>query len=176
MNLIHACRRSALKSKIKDNLLITELTNGTQIFAPTAGKRESGSPVYTLGGRVQGSLGPVELGIQAKRTGKRFINDTNLPLFTTAASTQIYPAAAPAYTLVDLDARVSLDFIGLNNKTYFQFNVSNLFDKLYVGGFDGGNQTPTYNATTGAITGYSNPIFVQIGSPRTVLGSFVIAF
>lgn len=167
---------SALKSKIKDNLLITELTNGTQIFAPTAGKRESGSPVYTLGGRVQGALGPVELGIQAKRTGQRFINDTNLPLFTTAASTQIYPAAAPAYTLVDLDARVSLDFIGLNNKTYFQFNVSNLFDKLYVGGFDGGNQTPTYNSTTGAITGYSNPIFVQIGSPRTVLGSFVIAF
>ena len=167
---------SALKSKIKDNLLITELTNGTQIFAPTAGKRESGSPVYTLGGRVQGSLGPVEIGVQAKRTGKRFINDTNLPLFTTAASTQIYPAAAPAYTLVDLDARVSLDFIGLNNKTYFQFNVSNLFDKLYVGGFDGGNQTPTYNTTTGAITGYSNPIFVQIGSPRTVLGSFVIAF
>jgi iron complex outermembrane recepter protein len=167
---------SALKSKIKDNLLITELTNGTQIFAPTADKRESGSPVYTLGGRVQGSLGPVDLGIQAKRTGQRFINDTNLPLFATAASTQIYPAAAPAYTLVDLDARVSLDFLGLNKKTYFQLNVSNLFDKLYVGGFDGGNQTPTYNAATGAVTGYSNPIFVQIGSPRTVLGSFVIAF
>ena len=167
---------SALKSKIKDNLLITELTNGTQIFAPTAGKRESGSPVYTLGGRVQGSLGPVDLGVQAKRTGKRFINDTNLPLFTGATSTQIYPAAAPAYTLVDIDARVSLDFLGLNKKTYFQLNVSNLFDKLYVGGFDGGNQTPTYNAATGAITGYSNPIFVQIGSPRTVLGSFVIAF
>ena len=167
---------SALKSKIKDNLLITELTNGTQIFAPTAGKRESGSPVYTLGGRVQGSLGPVDLGIQAKRTGKRFINDTNLPLFTGAARTQIYPAAAPAYTLVDIDARVSLDFLGLNKKTYFQLNVSNLFDTLYVGGFDGGNQTPTYNTTTGAITGYSNPIFVQIGSPRTVLGSFVIAF
>jgi iron complex outermembrane recepter protein len=167
---------SALKSKIKDNLLITELTNGTQIFAPTAGKRESGSPVYTLGGRVQGSLGPVDIGIQAKRTGKRFINDTNLPVFATAASTQIHPAAAPAYTLVDLDARVSLEFLGLNDKTYFQLNVSNVFDKLYVGGFDGGNQTPTYNAATGAITGYSSPIFVQIGAPRTVLGSFVIGF
>ena len=167
---------SALKSKIRDNLLITELNNSTQVYALTAGKRESGSPVYTLGGRAQGTLGPVELGIQAKRTGRRFINDTNLPVFATAASTQVYPASAPAYTLVDLDARVSLDFLGLNRKTYFQLNVSNVFDELYVGGFDGGNQSPTYNTTTGAVTGYSNPIFVQIGSPRTFLGSFVIAF
>lgn len=167
---------SYLKSKIKDDLLLTELNNGTQIFSPTGGKRESGSPVFTLGGRAQGRLGPLELGVQAKRTGKRYINDSNLPVFTGAAGTQIYPAAAPAYTLVDLDARLPLEFIGLNKKTYLQLNVSNLFDKLYVGGFDGGNQSPTYNANTGLITGYSNPIFVQIGAPRTFMGSFVIGF
>jgi len=51
-----------------------------------------------------------------------------------------------------------------------------LFDKLYVGSFDGGNQSATFNSTTGAITGYSSPIFVQIGPPRTFLGSIVIGF
>ncbi len=172
---------SYLKSKIKDDLLIAELVSGTPIFSPTAGKRESGSPVFTLGGRVQGNLGPVELGIQAKRTGKRFINDSNLPVYKFLAgnpnnAAEIFSAATPAYTLVDFDARLSLEAIGLNDKSYLQLNVSNVFDKLYVGGFNGGNQSPTYNTTTGATTGYSNPIFVQMGSPRTVMGSLVIAF
>ena len=69
-----------------------------------------------------------------------------------------------AGVVVDLDARVSLEFIGLNDKTYFQLNVSNLFDKLYVGGFSGG-----------AIATNNIPN-VQIGSPRTVMGSLTIGF
>jgi len=165
---------SYLKSKIKDDLLITELPNGTQVIAQTGGKRESGSPVYTLGGRIQGQLGPLELGVQAKRTGKRYVNDTNLPVLTGAAGTQVFAAAVPAYTLVDLDARLPLEFLGLNDKTYFQINVSNVFDKLYVGGFDGGNQVPQY--TGNALTGYSSPIFVQIGAPRAFMGSLVVGF
>lgn len=167
---------SYLKSKIKDDLLITELNNGTQIFSPTAGKRESGAPVYTFGGRVQGQIGPFDIGVQAKRTGPRYVNDSNLPVFTGAASTKVFEAKVPAYTLVDLDIRMGLEFIGLNKKTYLQFNATNLFDKLYVGAFDGGNQSATYNAATGAITGYTAPIFVQIGPPRTFLGSIVIGF
>ena len=166
---------SYLKSKIKDDLQITELTNGTAIFAQTAGKRESGSPVYSFGGRVQGKLGPVELGAQAKTTGKRYVNDTNEPIKTGAAGLQIFPAATSAYTLVDFDVRVPLGDFGAGRETYFQLNVSNVFDTLYVGGFSGGNQTPTFNAT-GVITGYSNPIFVQIGAPRAISGSFVVKF
>lgn len=171
---------SYLKSKIKDDLLVAELNNGTKIYSPTAGKRESGAPVFTFGGRIQGDIGPLALGLQAKRTGKRYVNDSNLPIykFGTAAapSVEIYPAATPAYTLVDFDARFSLEGIGLNDKSYLQLNVTNVFDKLYVGGFSGGNQSPNYNLTTGAITGYPSPIFVQIGAPRTVMGSLVIAF
>jgi iron complex outermembrane receptor protein len=169
---------SYMKSKIKDDLLLTELNDGTKIYSPTSGKRESGAPVYTLGGRVQGELGPIELGLQAKRTGKRYVNDSNLPVYGLASGSRVelYSAAASAYTLVDIDARLSLEFLGLNKKTYFQFNVTNLFDKMYVGSFDGGNQAPTYNAATGAITGYASPIFVQMGAPRTVMGSFVIGF
>ena len=102
------------------------------------------------------------------------MNDSNLPVYVGANQTIVYPAATPAYTLVDLDARLSLEFLGLNDKTYFQLNVTNLFDKMYVGGLDGGNQTPTYNGNT--LTGYTSPIFVQMGPPRTVMGSLVVAF
>ena len=86
------------------------------------------------------------------------------PVNTAGAVNQIiYGAKAPAYTLVDVDVRVPLNFLGLNDQTYFQFNVSNLFDKLYVGGF-GGNSLNT-----------SVPN-VQIGAPRAFIGTLVVGF
>jgi iron complex outermembrane recepter protein len=182
---------SYMKSKIKDNVQngvcsAAQVTGGLNLctavggpaFALTAGKRESGSPTFTLGGRVQAELGPVELGMQVKRTGPRFVNDQNIALRGSvlidnpltplvidpiATTVDFYPAKAPAYTLVDLDARVKLDWAGLGDKTYFQFNLLNAFDKLYVGGFDGQ-------------LGETSAPNVQIGSPRTFIGSLVIGF
>ncbi|AHE56670.1 TonB-dependent receptor [Sphingomonas sanxanigenens] len=151
---------SYLKSEIKDNVQLGTV-GGVPTFALTEGKRESGAPTYTFGGRAQATLGPVELGVQAKRTGPRYVNDQNLPL--TVGGSVVYGARAPAYTLVDLDARLNLEFVGLNDKTYLQLNVSNVFDELYVGGFDGG------------LLATSAP-FVQIGSPRTFMGSIVVAY
>jgi iron complex outermembrane receptor protein len=171
---------SYLKSKIKDDVVVGEFGPAggqTQIFAATAGKRESGAPVYTFGGRIQGQIGPLELGIQAKRTGKRYVFDTNQPVFAFIGGVQtaVYPAATPAYTLVDLDARLPLKFIGLNDDTYLQFNITNLFDQRYVGGFGGGIQTPTVNAA-GVVTGFTAPPFVQIGAPRAISGTLVVGF
>lgn len=163
---------SYLKSKIKDDIAIG-VVDGETIYAPTAGKRESGAPVYTLGARGEVNFEGVTIGVQAKRTGKRYVYDTNLPTYrgTTAAPVEIYGRAAPAYTLVDLDARFSLARWGAEN-TWFQLNVSNLFDKFYVGGFGGGlNQS--INLTSGA---YGSPGFVQIGSPRAVSGSLHVSF
>jgi len=134
---------SYLKSKIKD-----DVQTGETSFAPTAGNREAGAPKYTYGARVQGTLGPVELGAQVKRTGSRFLNDINT-------------VTLPGYTIVDLDARLSLAQWGLE-KTYFQLNVSNLFDKVYIG-----------SASTGLTT---TSTFVNIGSPRAISGSIVIGF
>ena len=153
---------SYLKSKILDNVVTGADKNGNPVYALTAGKRESASPVYTFGARVQGNLGPVELGAQAKRTGPRYLNDQNIPLVDKAGN-QLYPAKTPAYTLVDLDMRVSLAWAGFNDQTYFQLNVTNLFDKLYVGGF-GGN------------TSELSVPFAYIGSPRAVSGTFNIGF
>ncbi|MGQ5701332.1 TonB-dependent receptor [Sandaracinobacteroides sp. A072] len=143
---------SYLKSEIKEDVQL-----GPNSFAPTKGKRESGAPEYTFGGRVQGEIGPATLGVQAKRTGKRWINDQNLPLAVWGSAT------VPAYTLVDLDARISLDDVTFLRNSYFQLNITNVFDKLYVGGF-GGNLSET------AVP------FVQIGAPRTISATVVVGF
>ena len=64
--------------------------------------------------------------------------------------------------MVDLDIRVPLGWAGLNDDTFFQLNVTNLFDKFYVGNF------------SGALLGTTAP-FVQIGAPRAVIGTLVVA-
>jgi iron complex outermembrane receptor protein len=181
---------SYLKSKILDNVQIAGNStvdcnvsqsgaNATQLAdcAFTAGKRESIAPVFTFGGRVEGNLGPVTLGVQAKRTGPRYINDQNTPVYQCAAGSftgntcsgtkyQVYGAKTPSYTIVDLDARVSLKALGMNDRTWVQFNVTNLFDKFYVGAMSTGNATPS-NTTVN---------FVQIGAPRTFSGTINFGF
>lgn len=191
---------SYLKSKIKDNIdagfncnaayvangYYGCTTVGSVAYLQTAGKRESGAPVYSFGARAQGTVGPVSLGIQAKRTGPRYVNDQNLPFYVltgynsstgvaTGTPAEYFPAKAPAYTVVDLDVRVSLAPLGMGEKTFFQFNVSNLFDKTYVGGFNG---TTAFLSTTSAATSASaSPItYGYLGSPRTVIGSVNFAF
>jgi iron complex outermembrane receptor protein len=183
---------SYLKSEIKDDLIIGECTAaqvgatpqfpgctaiGNPIFAPTAGKREAGAAKYSFGGTVRGTFGPVEVGVTAKRTGPRFIFDTNEPVHAFFGTTDIivFPAAMPAYWLVNLDARFSLADVGLE-KTYVQLNVYNLFDQFYQGGFGGGlNQSITRN-NSGVITAYGGPPFVQIGAPRTISATLVVGF
>ena len=198
---------SWLNSKIQDNIEVGKNSDGTTILAPTAGKRESGAPLYTVGLGARGHFGPIDLGITAKLTGERYVYDTNLPTYTgfyipagakacstpttcvttqaltTTAVTgqapntaQIYPAKAPSYWMVNLDARLRLGFLGLNDNTFVQLNVYNLFDQFYVGGFGGALiQSNTFTRTTG-IASYGSPGFVQIGAPRTVSGTLVLKF
>jgi iron complex outermembrane receptor protein len=121
-----------------------------------------------------GHIGDFDLGLTAKRTGPRYVFDNNRPTFIGSVgnpSSVIYSAKAPAYWIVNLDARYNLRSWGPELKnTYLQLNVYNLFDKLYVGGFSGGlNQ-----AFSG--TNYGNPNFVSIGAPRAVVGSVNIGF
>lgn len=176
---------SYLKSEIQDNIQVGTTTVagplgpiGTPIFAPTAGKAEAGAPVWSFGGGAQVQLGPIELGTRIKRTGPRYIYDTNEPVqaFVSGAPVTVYGNKTPAYTLVDLNARVGLEWAGLNDKTYFQFNVLNVFDELWVGGFSGNlNQGPTFNSV-GAVTNYGAAPNSQIGYPRTIMGSLVVGF
>jgi iron complex outermembrane receptor protein len=122
---------------------------GPTICAPTAGKMVAETPKWTLGGRIQGTMGPLELGLQAKKVGDRFATDTN-------------DVRVKGYTTVDLDARLNLEDWGLE-KTYFQLNVINLFNEFYFG-----NISTQINAS-------GNPNF-SVGSPRTIMGSIHVGF
>jgi iron complex outermembrane receptor protein len=181
---------SILKSKILDDVQSGECsikdvsggasagvgtctTVGQPIYALTAGKRESGAPTYLLGGRIEYNAGPVLLGAQAKRTGPRYVNDQNVGIFQSYTLNnvptvyQVYGAKTPAYTVVDLDARINMGsfFAGspLGRQTYLQLNLTNVFNKLYVAGF------------TGNTSNTSIP-FAYIGAPRTFSASLNIGF
>lgn len=183
---------SYLKSRIENDVQLGRCTTVTNIgpctattnyvYAATAGKRESGSPVYLIGGRVEGNYGPVEIGFQGKRTGRRYINDQNIAValcsgtyvnsnqcvtsatnLAPATRYQIYGAFAKGYTVFDLDARLKLDFIGLNDKTFFQLNITNVFNKFYVAGF-------------GSTTSATAATFSYISPPRAISGTLNIAF
>lgn len=123
-------------------------TEGENFYYPTAGKREAGGPKYTLGARVQATLGDFEVAGQIKRTGDRFLNDINT-------------ITLPAYTVADVDIRYSLASAGLE-KSYLQLNITNVFDKVYIG-----------SAPTDLIT---DSEYVNIGPPRAIIGSFVVGF
>lgn len=187
---------SYMKSEIRDNVQLGKCTAaqvsaanpanrvyncttvGQDIFVQTAGKREAGAPAYSYGAQVRGNLGPVELGFTAKRTGGRFVYDTNLPIYggTQAAPYVIHPGKTNAYWLANLDARVSMEWAGLADTTYLQFNVYNLFDNLYVGNFTSGlNQGNVIG--TGLVGGTpAAPPFAQIGAPRTFSASINLQF
>ncbi len=117
--------------------------------APTAGKMVTETPHWQFGGRANVELGPVEFGVQAKRVGSRFATDTN-------------DVKVKGYTVVDLDARVSMEPLGLD-KTFVQLNVTNLFKAHYFG-----------NIST-QINNGGNPNF-SVGAPRTFVGTMNIGF
>ncbi|WP_395390789.1 TonB-dependent receptor [Novosphingobium sp. BL-8A] len=160
---------SVLKSKIMDNVQSGVDANDNPTYYLTKGKREGGAPTYMFGGRVQGVVGPVMLGAQFKRTGPRYVNDQNVAITSSytlngaVTNYQVYGAKTPAYNVVDLDAKVKLGFLGLNDQTFLQLNVTNLFDKLYVGGFSS-------NTSSTSIP------YAYIGSPRTVSGTISVGF
>ncbi|QQN74845.1 TonB-dependent receptor [Croceicoccus sp. YJ47] len=130
-------------SEIQDDVLGPN--NG---IIPTAGNRESGTPEYSFGARGQVALGPLELGVQGKRTGPRFINDTN-------------EDEVPAYTIVDLDARLNIAEFPTGGDVAVQLNVTNLFDEYYVGFFGG------------SLNDFG---FAQIGAPRAASLSLIIGY
>ena len=136
---------SYLKSDIAEDVALNDTD-----FAPTSGKREAGAPRYTLGARAQADLGPLELGVQVKRTGSRFLNDINT-------------IELPGYTVADLDARLSLGYFNEDlDKAFIQINVINLLDEVYIG------SAPTGLTTSGE--------FVNIGAPRAFTASLIWGF
>ncbi|MGB3930285.1 MAG: TonB-dependent receptor, partial [Sphingobium sp.] len=138
------------------NAAIGCTTVGQAIFAPTSGKRVTETPDWTVGGRAQVDIGPVSIGAQAKYVGSRYATDVN-------------DVKVPSYTTVDLDARFSLAQWGAE-KTFFQLNVTNLFDEFYFGNISTQINAGTIQGIAGA-----NPNF-SVGAPRTVMGTVTVGF
>ena len=160
-----------------DTSTLVGFAQASRSCAFTAGKREGGSPKYNWGFSALGSFGPIDLGITAKKTGPRYIFDNNGALYrgdvdlTGAGGPQrIYSATAPSYWLINLDARYNFHVRGLK-ETYFQVNVYNLFDEVYVGGF-----TSNLSQVVNSSGVYDNAPFAQIGAPRTISGTLSIAY
>ena len=191
------------ESKIKDNLqiggpasfdcdtapLLTAAQRATarRNCAFTSGKEEAGTPKYTYGASVLTSLGDFDFGVTAKRTGPRFVFDTNEQVLAgdvdvESRITQLYGSKTPAYWLVNLDARYTLRALKGLEKSYIALNIYNLFNEVYVGGgFSGLNQsvsTSSSSSCPGAPAGgcFGSAPFAQIGAPRTFSASLNIAW
>lgn len=136
---------SYIKSEIQNDIIGS---GGTLLN--TAGNRERAAPDWLFGGRAEVNLGDVSVGAQAKYTGNRFLNDTNTVKFK-------------SYTVVDMNLRYNLENLGLA-KSQIQLNVTNLFDKFYVGSFSGAVATAPASA------------FVNFGSPRAVSATLIMGF
>jgi iron complex outermembrane recepter protein len=138
-------------SKLQDDI---QVAAGAAGLLQTAGKRVTETPKWQAGYRAQVELGPVDLGLQVKYVGDRFATDLN-------------DIKSGSYTLADLDARLSLEQWGLKG-VWFQLNVSNLFDRFYLGNIS--TQIAAPPNPGGAQPNWS------VGSPRTVSGTIRVGF
>jgi len=121
------------------------------VAVPTAGKQLVETPTWTFASRAQYSQGPVTVGLQAKYVSKRYSTDLN-------------DEFAPAYTVADLDARYTFAVWKLT-ESYVQVNVTNLFDRQYLGSI----ATSRFSADTTKPYGAA-PLYA-VGAPRTFLVS-----
>ncbi len=140
---------TAIASYTHTELLSNVQTTGTTVVA-TRGKKVTETPEWQFGGRAEFNYGPLNVGVQGKWVDERFATDLN-------------DVVVGAYTLVDLDARFSLEPYGLR-RTSLALNVRNLFDERYFG-----NISTQVDARSG------NPNFT-VGYPRTVIGSIKFGF
>ncbi len=126
--------------------LQNDIPNTSGGFYNTTGNELSEVPQFQWALRGEYSRGPITLGAQARYVGERWTNLVN-------------DESTPSYTVVDLDGRVDLGFI--NDRTYLQVNVQNLFNERYLGNIstaEAGNRT------------------ADRGAPRSVSASLRIAF
>ena len=137
---------SYLDSELQDNAL--DPISGA-VIAATKGKFVVETPKWQYGGRAQLDFGALSGGIEAKHTGDRWITDVN-------------DLKSAGYTVVNLDARLSLAPAGLE-RTYLQLNITNLLKERYFG-----------NLSTNIAL--SNNPRLTFGAPRTFIGSIHFEF
>jgi len=146
---------SYMESELQDNV-----QRGATSFYPTAGRSLVETPDWQFALRGEWQVTDhFSLGLQGKFVDDRF-------------STDINDQVAPAYTVFDLDARLDLDFLGIEN-SFIQFNVVNLFDEEYLGGISSQSAFAAYDddgnpGTPNVNVGLGTPTYA-LGAPRTAM-------
>jgi iron complex outermembrane recepter protein len=138
-------------SRLQDDI---QVATGAAGILNTKGKRVTETPEWIASYRAQVEFGPVEVGLQVKYVSDRFATDLN-------------DIKVSSYTTADLDARFSLAQWGLKS-TWFQLNVSNLFDRFYFGNIGTQIAAPPF-------AGGAQPNF-SVGAPRTISGTLRVGF
>ena len=147
---------SYIDTELKENAP-GAIVGGVNTTLLTRGAEFVETPKYQFGGRAQVNFGPASFAAQVKYVGKRFSTDDN---GRTATTVVIAPGQdldqrgrTDAYTTLDLDARVTLAPLGLEN-SYLSLNVINVTDEFYLANINTAN------------TLSANPRF-SVGAPRT---------
>ncbi len=136
-------------SKFQDDVQVT-----STVFLPTSGKQMAETPKWQAGYRAEVEKGPFAIGLQVKYVADRFATDVN-------------DIKSSGYTLADMDMRFNLKQFGMEG-SWIQLNVSNLFDRFYLGNISTQIAGPSF-------TGGANPNW-SIGAPRTISGTVRVAF
>ncbi len=139
--------------------------NGTTYQVPTDDKQLVDTPEYTLAGRVQYDFGPASLGLQSKYTSYRYTTDIN-------------DDKTPGFAVWDFDARYNLKLFGYTG-SYIQVNVTNIFDRYYLGRISTAVNAHGYAGVNGAQiaapSATAGPYF-YIGAPRYATVTLRAAF
>ncbi len=143
---------SFLDSELQDNYVF----NAAGAELQTKGKKQVATPEQMFALRASYQFNEVfSVGVQGKYTGEQWVTDVN-------------DLAVDAYTVVDLDARIDFDTLGMPG-TYLQFNVTNLLDEEYY------STLGTGASSTPGQLGYGRR-FAGVGAPRTMMASLRFSF
>jgi iron complex outermembrane receptor protein len=142
----------------------SELQNNTPLgatsFLSTRGKELVETPDWTYSARAEWDITRfLSVGIEGRHVGRRFSTDVN-------------DEVVPEYNIVNLDARLNLDFLGAHS-SYLQLNVTNLLDEDYLGSISSTTNAVAIVDTDPVTLGNqgrsaSAPTY-GVGSPRAVL-------
>jgi iron complex outermembrane receptor protein len=138
----------------------TPLGSSPTNVLPTAGAEVVETPNVTWALRADWDVTDwLSLGIQNKFVGRRYATDVN-------------DQAVREYSVADFDARLDLDFLGVEN-SYLQINVTNLFDDKYLGGISSQTNAVAIVDTDPGVAGNqgrsANLPTYALGAPRTVM-------
>jgi iron complex outermembrane receptor protein len=135
-------------SEVKSNYFLA--TGGVSFALPTAGKELVMTPDHTYSLFASYDFGPITIGGSGKYQSSRWISDVN-------------DDRIPGFATFDFNARYKLPYF--NGKSYFQLNVTNLFNRFYISRSSTVSNAYNYVIPTSGKTYTPSTPFMYVGAP-----------